>query len=154
MKFQTNIELEGHFFDTLLLPKILDTVLETGSECSIKQIEIGKSREEESYIRLKIFSPSQEVLDNTVGSLKTFGAKQIDIVVKRIELKGHIIDSLTLPKIFDLVINNGGRCIVEKINIGIEKESFSYAKLKIVASEKEKMNDILEKVTKNGAVII
>jgi len=152
MNFHTNVEFRGHFFDTLLLPKILDKVLENGAECSIKQIEIGKSRQEESYIRIKIFSNSQEVINKTLSALIEIGGKQVDVVSKRIEIKGHIIDSLTLPKILDIIVSGGGRCIVEEINIGLEKSSFSYAKIKVLAPNKEIMNDIIQKAEKNGAV--
>jgi len=154
MNYDTNVEFKGHFFDTLLLPKILDAVLENGAECLIKQIEIGKSRQEESYIRIKLFSNSEESFIKALNDLKTIGGKQIDVVARRIELKGHIIDSLTLPKILDIVVNNGGRCLVEKVDIGLEKNALSYAKIKILTQDEETMAKILANAEKNGAVQI
>lgn len=154
MDFNTNIEFKGHFFDTLLLPRVLDAVLENGSNCSIKQIEIGNSQQEESYIRIKVFSYNENDFNRTLSALIALGGKQTDIVARRIELKGHIIDSLTLPKILDIVITEGGRCLVEKIDIGVEKNAFSYAKIKILAPNQDIMNVILEKAQKNGAVCL
>ncbi|OGI00537.1 MAG: hypothetical protein A2Y25_00010 [Candidatus Melainabacteria bacterium GWF2_37_15] len=152
MDLNTNVEFKGHFFDTLLLPKILDAVLENGAECLIKQIEIGKSREEESYIRIKMFANSLEAYNNTLTALIAMGGKQVDIIAKRIEVKGHIIDSLTLPKILDIIVSAGGKCLVEKVDIGLEKNSFSYAKVKILAPNEDIMNVILEKTAKHGAI--
>ena len=82
MDYNTHIEFKGHFFDTLLLPKLLDTVIENGAECAIKQIEIGKSKEEESYIRLKVFSSSKENLEKAIAQLTELGGKEVDIIVK------------------------------------------------------------------------
>lgn len=154
MNLQTNVEFRGHFFDTLLLPKILDAVLESGAECAIKQIEIGKSQEEQSYIRIKMFADNQEAFNKALEALIALGGHQIDVVAKRIEIKGHIIDSLTLPKILDIIINSGGRCVVEKVDIGLQKNAFSYAKIKILAPNEEIMDDILNKAEKNGAIQI
>lgn len=152
MNFHTNIEFKGHFFDSLILPKILDTAMENDTQCVIKQIEIGNSREQESYIRIKIFSDSQDKFENTLKALEILGGNPIAVFEKRIEIKGHIIDSLTLPKILDIIVKGGGRCLVEKINVGMEKNSFSYAKIKILAPNEEILATILEKTEKNGAI--
>ncbi len=152
MSFNTNVEFRGHFFDTLLLPKILDAVLENDAECFIKQIEIGGSREEESYIRIKLFADNKKSFENALNALKSIGGMQVEVVARRIELRGHIVDSLTLPKILDIIVNNNGRCLIEKIDIGLEKNAFSYAKIKILAPNEEIMAGILEKTKKNGAV--
>ena len=50
-----------------------------------------------------------------------------------IEIEGHIIDSLTLPKIMDTIIESGANFKIEKVEIGKEKISLSYAKLEIMA---------------------
>jgi len=152
LDFQTNVEFKGHFFDTLLLPKVLDTVIETGAECAIKQIEIGKSRKEESYIRLKVFSPNKGIFNSAIEKLKELGGKEVDIIARRVEIKGHIIDSLTLPKILDIIVNNGGKCVIENIDIGVQKEALSSARIKIIAKDEDLMAIILEAVQKNGAV--
>lgn len=154
MDFQTNIEFRGHFFDTLLLPKALDTVIENGAECEIKQIEIGKSREEQSYIRLKVFSSDKNIFDTTIAKLKELGGREVEIVAKRVEIKGHIIDSLTLPKILDIIVNNGGKCVIENIDISVQKETLSNARIKIIAPNQDIMENILETVQKNGAVLV
>lgn len=73
---------------------------------------------------------------------------------KSIEIKGHIIDSLTLPKILDIILNEGGTCVVEKIDIGVEKNAFSYAKIKVLASNEDIMRAILEKTGKHGAICL
>ena len=38
--------------------------------------------------------------------------------VEEVEIRGHIIDSLLLPKILDLITGNGGSFRINKISIG------------------------------------
>jgi hypothetical protein len=63
----------------------------------------------------------------------------------RLEIKGHIIDSLTLSKVMDYIIDLGAKCSVEEIKIGENKNSISYARIFVTADSQE----ILEKVTVN-----
>lgn len=73
---------------------------------------------------------------------------------RSIEVKGHIIDSLTLTKIMDIILDMGGECNVEKIRIGKEKAELSYAKLNITTETDDILNQILEKVIKQGANVL
>jgi hypothetical protein len=153
MKYNINVEFKGHLFDNLVLPKILDLILENNARCSVKQINLSEEKHNNSYARLKIEAQSQEILDRIIKDLQVFGGSPVNIVEKRIELKGHIIESLILPKVLDIIINEGGRCDVEQIDVGIEKQAFSYAKIKILATSDEMMDSIIEKVKKQGAEI-
>ena len=51
---------------------------------------------------------------------------------KIVEVKGHIIDSLVLTKIFDRVMDLEGKFEVMKISVGKLKTDESYAKLRII----------------------
>ena len=70
-----------------------------------------------------------------------------------IEIQGHILDSLTLPKIMDTILDAGANYIIDKIDIGKEKTTLSYAKLTITADNEQILNDILILVTKQGATL-
>ena len=50
---------------------------------------------------------------------------------REIEVKGHIIDSLILTKIFDGVMDLDGEFELLDIKIGKRKRDESYAKLKV-----------------------
>lgn len=71
-----------------------------------------------------------------------------------IELKGHIIDSLTLPKVLDLILDSGARCEVLEIKVGIEKTESSYSKLKIMSENQNTLDSVVEKLTKYGINVI
>jgi len=46
---------------------------------------------------------------------------------EQIELRGHIIDSLILPKVLDEILTNGGTFSIREINIGKQRHDASYA---------------------------
>ena len=71
-----------------------------------------------------------------------------------IELSGHIIDSWTLPRAWDLIMDRGGNFDVEKIRIGVNKNDPSYARLKIVAPNDEILERILSELQQFGAVLV
>ncbi len=68
-----------------------------------------------------------------------------------IEVKGHLIDSLILTKIFDGIMDLGGEFKVEKIKIGIRKKDESYAKLLIQGKNQKHLDEILQLVYREGA---
>ena len=72
---------------------------------------------------------------------------------EEIELRGHIIDSMILPKIFDVIMNMGGEFEILEFEIGKRRELPSYAKLLVMAEKREVLEDILEEVQKLGATL-
>ncbi len=68
-----------------------------------------------------------------------------------IEVKGHLIDSLILTKIFDGIMDLGGEFKVEKIKIGTRKKDESYAKLLIQGKNQKHLDEILQLVYRAGA---
>jgi lysine-ketoglutarate reductase/saccharopine dehydrogenase-like protein (TIGR00300 family) len=71
-----------------------------------------------------------------------------------VELRGHIIDSLTLSKIFDEIIARGGAYLSEEIKIGETKDDPSYARIRVEAPEKSTLDNILTRLSELGAVSI
>jgi lysine-ketoglutarate reductase/saccharopine dehydrogenase-like protein (TIGR00300 family) len=70
---------------------------------------------------------------------------------KIIEVKGHLIDSLVLTKIFDRVMDLEGKFEVMKISVGKLKTDESYAKLKIIGKNKIHLNEIMTALHREGA---
>lgn len=68
-----------------------------------------------------------------------------------IEVRGHLIDSLILTKIFDGVMDLGGEFEVLKIQIGKKKKDESYAELRIQGKNQNHLERILELVYREGA---
>lgn len=73
---------------------------------------------------------------------------------QKILLHGHIIDSLILPKVMDIIIDQGGDYEIEELDVGKLTTDKSTAKL-IVKSDDEKIfNRILDMLTDYGAELI
>jgi len=73
-------------------------------------------------------------------------------VSQEVELEGHLIDSLILPKIFDLIMDLGGDFEVLEFRIGRRKTETSYAKLLIKGRSRRHLETILKEVYRLGAV--
>jgi lysine-ketoglutarate reductase/saccharopine dehydrogenase-like protein (TIGR00300 family) len=70
---------------------------------------------------------------------------------REIEVRGHLIDSLILTKIFDVVMDLGGEFEVLDIRIGKKKKDESYAKLRVQGKNQNHLEQILELVYREGA---
>ena len=153
MKKRRIVELQGDIFDSLRLTSVLDEITSAGATGVIKNIKIGNTPEEGSYVRIVIHAEDEKLLDALVESLKRYGAEPLNIYVKTIELKGHIIDSLTLSKVLDIISIHGGRAEILDVKIGMEKKDLSYAKIKIITISKKNLDAIYEKVIEHGATL-
>lgn len=72
---------------------------------------------------------------------------------KIIELRGHIIDSLTFPKVLDKILEHGAEYETEEITIGKTRKDQSYARIRITAPSAEILRRLLEQVKRLGATI-
>ncbi len=68
-----------------------------------------------------------------------------------IEVRGHLIDSLILTKIFDGVMDLDGEFEVKKIKIGVKKKDESYAELRIIGKNQKHLEKLLQLVYREGA---
>lgn len=68
-----------------------------------------------------------------------------------VEVRGHLIDSMILTKIFDVIMDLGGEFEVLQMNVGKKKKEPSYAKLQIQGKNQDHLDKILEQVYREGA---
>lgn len=72
---------------------------------------------------------------------------------EEISLEGHIIDSWTLPRAFDTIMDMGGTFDVEEIQVGRAKDEVSFARLKVQADSERKLDTILLALQTFGATL-
>ncbi len=70
---------------------------------------------------------------------------------REIEVRGHLIDSMILTKIFDIIMDLKGEFQVLEIKIGKRKKDPSYAKILVQARNQKQLDEILEFVYREGA---
>ncbi|MBS0267220.1 MAG: TIGR00300 family protein, partial [Planctomycetes bacterium] len=72
--------------------------------------------------------------------------------VEEVEISGHIIDSLILPKVLDEIAALGGRHDILQIQVGHNRKDPSFARLKIEADSADRLEQILKSIVRHGAV--
>ena len=76
------------------------------------------------------------------------------MVSELIEVRGHIIDSLLLPKILDEIIAAGGSFTIQDVQVGERRVDPSYARIEVAASSPEALEAILGRITQHGAKLV
>lgn len=71
-----------------------------------------------------------------------------------VEISGHIIDSLILPKVLDLIGNFGAEFEIQEIQVGHRRSDRSYARIQIDASSPELLDQVVKKIKEHGAIPI
>jgi len=72
-------------------------------------------------------------------------------VAEEIEVRGHIVDSLLLPKILDRILLMGGTFEIRECRIGVRRSDPSYARIAIRADRHEVLDSILGDLVEHGA---
>lgn len=72
--------------------------------------------------------------------------------VEDVELHGHIIDSLILPKVLDVITSRGGSFRIKQIAIGQGRGDPSNALIQVQAPTQERLEEILQQISDHGAV--
>lgn len=73
---------------------------------------------------------------------------------ERVELQGHIVDSLLLPKVLDEIIARDGAFFIEELTVGKRREDPSRAVIRIEAADEALLDEILTHISEHGAVVI
>lgn len=68
-----------------------------------------------------------------------------------VHLDGHIIDSLTLSKVLDLILRDGGVYRITHFKVGETRTDMSHAEIQVSAPDPETLENILHLVQQHGA---
>ncbi len=74
--------------------------------------------------------------------------------VEEVELQGHIIDSLLLPKVLDVILTHGGSYVIKDMRIGQGQADPSRARIEVRADTLARLEEILSIIHDHGAVAI
>jgi lysine-ketoglutarate reductase/saccharopine dehydrogenase-like protein (TIGR00300 family) len=69
-----HVTLEGHIIDSLILPKVLDEVIELGASFEIVDLQIGVKHEDPSFARIKVTAGAEDELNRVIDRLRQHGA--------------------------------------------------------------------------------
>ncbi|MBA4064458.1 MAG: TIGR00300 family protein, partial [Isosphaera sp.] len=72
--------------------------------------------------------------------------------VEHVEMTGHIVDSLLLPKVLDAILSRGGRYHVQAFRLGERQDDTSYVRIEVRADTAAQLDAVLAEVHPHGAV--
>lgn len=84
---RTVVQLSGHIIDSLILPKVLDLIVNLGAEFEILEIQVGHRRADRSHARILVEAPSSEVLERVLAKIKEHGALPSDEEQESVQLE-------------------------------------------------------------------
>jgi lysine-ketoglutarate reductase/saccharopine dehydrogenase-like protein (TIGR00300 family) len=73
-------------------------------------------------------------------------------VFEEVQLRGHIIDSLLLPKVLDTILTRGGSYVIKDMKIGQRGTDPSLARIEVRAPTADRLHEILDVIHDHGAV--
>ena len=76
------------------------------------------------------------------------------MVSETIELRGHIIDSLILPKVLDQILTRGASFKIKEIKIGQKRADQSFARIEVTADERDGLNELVLRLRQHGAEVV
>lgn len=68
------VEVRGHIIDSLILPRILDEIVEAGADYEVLEFQIGKRHEDPSFARIQIWTRDEASLERLLARLHREGA--------------------------------------------------------------------------------
>jgi lysine-ketoglutarate reductase/saccharopine dehydrogenase-like protein (TIGR00300 family) len=73
------------------------------------------------------------------------------MVSETVELRGHIIDSLILPKVLDQILTHGAKFKIVEVNIGQKRTDQSFARIQVSAETGDALDDLILRLRQQGA---
>src|SRR5688500_5504803 len=92
---QETVILEGHIIDSLILAKVLDTILMMGGTFDLSEVQIGTTRQEASCATVTVRAASHPLLDETITATQPHGAsvaREIDCMIEPAPVAGVLPD--------------------------------------------------------------
>ncbi len=73
------------------------------------------------------------------------------MVTETVTLDGHIIDSLTLSRVLDIILRDGGQYRIRRFDVGVTESDISHAEIDVSARTVQELDQILHLIKQHGA---
>jgi hypothetical protein len=71
---EETVVISGHIIDSLILSKVLDTIIMMGGTLDLHEVSIGKTRQEPSRARILVQASSENLLFDILRAIEPHGA--------------------------------------------------------------------------------
>src|SRR3954462_8598489 len=72
------VEVEGHIIDSLILSKVLDTIIDASAEYRMVDVQIGRASTDTSRVRIEIDAADEDLLTTLLTELQLHGANRVE----------------------------------------------------------------------------
>lgn len=69
------LRLEGHIIDSMMLPQLMDLVMDLGGSFEVRELNVGQRNDDPSVCRIEVFAEQPAVLDEIVRRARELGAQ-------------------------------------------------------------------------------
>ncbi len=114
MMITETLELRGHILDSLILPKVLDEILEREGRFEILEMSVGERSSDMSRVRLRVEATAPEALETILARLREQGAEIIargDVVLAAAPADGVFPDGFYVSTNFPTFLRVDGRWV-------------------------------------------
>src|SRR5205807_1497638 len=73
-KHTARLVLQGHIIDSMMLPQVMDMVMDLGGNFTIEELKVGQHKTDTSICRMEVYADSAELLDRIVQRARSLGA--------------------------------------------------------------------------------
>ena len=94
-----DVQIEGHLIDSLMMPHIMDEVMDLDGEFEMLTFEVGRMKDDPSHAVMRIFGRDAAHLDEILTAITEFGVvavKPQDVVLEAADMDGVFPDALLL----------------------------------------------------------
>ena len=73
-----DVQLTGHIIDSLILPRVLDDILDMGGDFQILDVRVGRGKDDESKALLRVIAGNEDLLEKLLLQRQRHGAEPVD----------------------------------------------------------------------------
>ena len=110
--------LEGHIIDSMMLPRLLDLVMDLGGAFDIQELRVGQRKQDQSSCRIEVSADDTSTLDEIVRRARELGARvasEAPVHTDRVTVEGVYPDGFySTSNLPTQVLIDGGWVDVEK----------------------------------------
>src|SRR6266545_1233423 len=73
-RHSARLVLQGHIIDSMMLPQVMDIVMDLGGNFTIEELKVGQHKTDTSLCRMEVYADSAALLDRIVQRARALGA--------------------------------------------------------------------------------
>ena len=111
-RLSEEIRLEGHIIDSLILPRVMDVIMDAGGNFDVLEVDVGTHKHAVSLARMKVLADTQEQMDHIITALQELGAQLVnsdDAAVAPAPTDGALPDAFYSTTNLPTEVRLGGR---------------------------------------------